>query len=384
MGQRYPEPSTREKVPLFGPQICRYSQPISSARSTVGVWGINITPALHELATGAHGGRLSLTSGISAGHVAASLVFVILGSISRSLGNGLGVLLVLVDGPVEDVIILEGLTNEEITENLSEVRVIGLVVEAERPSVVQVHGELIGEPTAKNLGGSSHLLFHDTVVLLLLGGSLQALPGERSTAEVEHDIAEGLHVVTARLFDTQMGIYTGITGGTSQILVLTVRNVEVSLGVTVFLGEAKIDHIDLVSTLSNTHQEVIRLDIAVDERFGVDIFDTGDELIGQEQNSLQGEFSVAKVEEIFQTRAEKVDNHGIIIALGTEPTDEGNADTTSEGLVDTGLIFELRVLGFDAFELDSNLFAGNDVRTYPKSSVVGRHTSQTMFYSIPK
>ena len=72
-----------------------------------------------------------------------------------------------------------------------------------------------------------------------------------------------------------------ITGSSRQVLVLTVWNVEVSLRVTVFLCQSKVDDIDLISTLANSHQEVVRLDITVDERFGVDILDTRDELVSE-------------------------------------------------------------------------------------------------------
>lgn len=114
-------------------------------------------------------------------------------------GVALGVLLVLVDSPVEDVIILESLTDKQVTEDLAQVAVVGLVVETQGTSVVQVDGELVGEATAKDLGGGGHLLLHDAVVLLLLGGSLQALPGQRTAAEVEHDVSQGLHVVATGL-----------------------------------------------------------------------------------------------------------------------------------------------------------------------------------------
>ena len=76
-----------------------------------------------------------------------------------------------------------------------------------------------------------------------------------------------------------MSIDTGITCSASQVLVLTVWNMEVGLGVTVLLGKTKVDDIDLVATLANPHQEVVGLDITVDERLGVDVLDTRDELI---------------------------------------------------------------------------------------------------------
>lgn len=130
---------------------------------------------------------------------AALVVFLALALVG-SLGDGLGVLLVLVDSPVEHVVVLEAFTDEEVAEDLAEVRVVGLVIEAEGTGVVEVDGELVGEATAEDLGGSRHLLLHDAVVFLLLGGRLKTLPGKGSTAEVKHDITQRLHVVTAGLF----------------------------------------------------------------------------------------------------------------------------------------------------------------------------------------
>lgn len=125
---------------------------------------------------------------------------IILGVLVGSLGNGLSILLVFVDGPIKDIVVLEALTNEQITENLAEVGVVRFVIKAERPGVVQIDGELVGEPTAEDLSGSRHLLLHDAVILLFLSGSLESLPGERSTAEVEHDVSKRLHVIASRLF----------------------------------------------------------------------------------------------------------------------------------------------------------------------------------------
>ena len=70
-----------------------------------------------------------------------------------------------------------------------------------------------------------------------------------------------------------MSVDAGITGGTSQVLVLTVRNVEVSLGIAVLLGQTKVNHVHLVPTFANAHQEVVGFDITVNKVLGVDIFD---------------------------------------------------------------------------------------------------------------
>lgn len=306
------------------------------------------------------GGRSTGSGSIGTG-TAGLLVIILVGLLTGGLGNGLGILLVLVDGPIEDIVILETLTDEEIAEDLSEVRVVRLVIKAEGTSIVEVDGKLVGETSAENLSGSCHLLLHDAVILLLLGSSLETLPWEGATAEVQHNVSERLHVVAAGLLDAQVGVDGGITSSSGQVLVLPIRDVEVGLGVTVFLGQSEIDDIDLVAALADAHEEVIRLDITVDEGLGVDVLDAGDELIGQQKNGLQGELAVAEVEEILQARAEEIKNHGIVVTLGTEPADKWDTDTTSERLVDTGLIFELGVLGLDRLKLDGNLFTRDDV-----------------------
>ena len=172
-----------------------------------------------------------------------------------------------------------------------------------------------------------------------------------------------------KLTDTQMGVDASITGSACQVLVLTVWDMEVGFGITVLLGQTKVDHVDLVSTLADTHQKVVGLNITVDERLGVDVLDTRDELVCQEKDRLQREFAVAKVEQILQTRTQKVQNHGVVVTFGSIPTDEWNADSSREGLVDTGFILELWVLSLNALELDGDLFTRDDVGAWGRQSV---------------
>jgi hypothetical protein len=60
-----------------------------------------------------------------------------------------------------------------------------------------------------------------------------------------------------------------------------------------------------------------------------------DELVRQEQNCLEAELSVVKVEEVFKGRAEEGENHSVVITFGAKPSDEGKADTAGEGLPPT-------------------------------------------------
>tara|TARA_R110002003_G_scaffold202_8_gene15712 strand:+ start:4601 stop:5092 length:492 start_codon:yes stop_codon:yes gene_type:complete len=163
-----------------------------------------------------------------------------------------------------------------------------------------------------------------------------------------------------------MGVDAGIAGGTSQVLVLSVRNVEVGLGIAVLLGQAEVNDIDLVAALADAHEEVVRLDVAVDEGLGVDVFDAGNELVGEQQDCLQRELAVAEVEEVLQGGAEQVQDHGIVVAFGAEPAHEWDPDTAGEGLVDASLVLELGMLCLDALELDGDLLTRDDVGAYAR------------------
>lgn len=50
--------------------------------------------------------------------------------------------------------------------------------------------------------------------------------------------------------------------------------------IAIALAEAEVDHVDDVRLLSQTHREIVGLDIAVDEVLAVDVLDALDELDG--------------------------------------------------------------------------------------------------------
>ena len=73
-----------------------------------------------------------------------------------------------------------------------------------------------------------------------------------------------------------MGVNAGVTGGTSQVLILSVGNVLVQTTITILLGQTKVNHVHEVSLLAETHQEIVGLDVAVNEVTRVDVFDATD------------------------------------------------------------------------------------------------------------
>lgn len=73
-----------------------------------------------------------------------------------------------------------------------------------------------------------------------------------------------------------MCVYGGVAGSAGQVLVFAVGDVLVRARVTIFLSQAEVDDVDQVSLLAQSHQEVVRLHVSVDEVLGVDVLDAAD------------------------------------------------------------------------------------------------------------
>jgi hypothetical protein len=87
------------------------------------------------------------------------------------------------------------------------------------------------------------------------------------------------------------------------------------------------------------------------------------ELVGEEESRLEAELAVAEVEEVLEGRTEQVEHHGVVVALDSEPPHERHTNSSGEGLIDLGLVLELRVLRLDRLELDGDLLTRDDVDT---------------------
>lgn len=164
---------------------------------------------------------------------------------------------------------------ERLGEELSEVIVVRGILETEISNVGKVLGELLGEAFAQILDNGGLLLLANLLVLLLVGSSLQALPGETAAEEVEEDVTKGLKIVSSRLLTTQMGVDAHVTSSSRKGFSLAVGNVLFRLGITVLLGHAKVDDVDDAGGLGagSADEEVVGLDVAVDQVLLVDGLD---------------------------------------------------------------------------------------------------------------
>jgi hypothetical protein len=73
-----------------------------------------------------------------------------------------------------------------------------------------------------------------------------------------------------------MIIHTGVAGSAPILIVYPIWHMNAVFWIPVFTGKPKVDDVYHISKLANSHQEIIRLDIAMDERFMVDVFDARD------------------------------------------------------------------------------------------------------------
>ena len=265
--------------------------------------------------------------------------------------------LLLQHGPVERVVVLVVERAEENAEELTQVHVVGRLLEAQSATVVEIHGELGGEALAQDLDGRAHLLLADLLVLLLLGGGLEALPGQRAAIEVHAHVAERLHVVASALLDAQVGVDGRVARRARQILVLAVHDVLAGAVVAVLFGEAEVDEEDLIAVAADAHEEVVGLDVAMNEVLVVHELDAADHLVGEHEHGLHGEAARAEVEEILETRTEQIHDEYVVVLLLAVPAYVRYADAALQYLVQLALVQELRVARLHRLELDGDLLA---------------------------
>ena len=73
-----------------------------------------------------------------------------------------------------------------------------------------------------------------------------------------------------------MCVDAGVARRAGEVLVFPVRYVLVCARVAVFLGQTEVDDVDEVALLAEAHEEVVRLDVAVNEVLRMYVFYAAD------------------------------------------------------------------------------------------------------------
>ena len=177
---------------------------------------------------------------------------------------------------------------EQVGEQQLDLLVEGGFGEVEGADVLDVLDELLGEALAEVLRLGVLLHLRDLLVLLRLRLGLEPLPRELPAEEVEEHVDYGLQVVAAGLLDAQMRVDRRVASSADEVLLIGVLRVA-SVLVAVPFGEPEVNHVDLVALLLVPHQEVVRLDVAVDVGGVVHVLDARDHLRGDHQDCLERE-----------------------------------------------------------------------------------------------
>ena len=122
-------------------------------------------------------------------------------------------------------------------------------------------------------------------------------------------------------------------GSSCQVLVLSVRDVLPRPVVPVFLRQTEVYQEELVAVPSDAHQEVVRLDVAVDEVLVVHVLDPPDHLVGQHEDGLHGEPPGAEVEEVLEAWSQEVHHQHVVVAFNTKPPDVRDSHPTLNDLI---------------------------------------------------
>lgn len=112
-----------------------------------------------------------------------------------------------------------------------------------------------------------------------------------------------------------MGVDGRISGSTRQVLVFTISDVHSRTSIPKLLGQPEVDQEQFVAMPPDTHQKVVRFDVAMDERLTMDVFYATDHLIGQHQHRFDGETARTEIEEIFEGRSQQVHHEDVVVLL---------------------------------------------------------------------
>ena len=100
--------------------------------------------------------------------------------------------------------------------------------------------------------------------------------------------------------------------------------------ISISLRETKINNVNDILLFAVSNEEVIGFHVPVNEVIIVQEFKSLDHLVRDHQRRLNCEFALAEVECIFQTRTKQVHDHGVVVALDSEPVNCRNARCNDE------------------------------------------------------
>jgi hypothetical protein len=169
-------------------------------------------------------------------------------------------------------------------------------------------------------------------------------------------------------------------GGSNEAKTLVEWNVCVRIGIPKFFREPEIDEVYNIGVLSETHNDVARFEIAVNEVARMYVLQTMElgtidisssvvvlevefthQLSSQKQYSLDRERKTAFDEEVLQRKAKAIDRHCIKTSFPTKPMDTRDTSPSLEPSVDIEFIAQAVNISFNTLEFKDDVVSRQNV-----------------------
>jgi len=150
---------------------------------------------------------------------------------------------------------------------------------------------------------------------------------------------------------SQVCVDAGITQGAD-------HGVGAPIGILNLFAQTDVCRVDRIALRADTHEQVVRLDVSVYVLSRMNVLEARNELIREQQHSLQGELPSAVVEEVLQTGSQELECHHPVLAFRAVPVYSWDAVCAIKVFVDLDLVFELRRADLVVLEFERDFFAG--------------------------
>ena len=98
-----------------------------------------------------------------------------------------------------------------------------------------------------------------------------------------------------------------------------------SFWVSVPFRQAKINYVNNILFLAVANEEVVRFHVPVNKVIVMQKFKPLDHLVSDHQRGLHGEFALAEIKSVLETRPEQIHDHCVVVSLHAKPMNSWNS-----------------------------------------------------------
>ena len=221
-----------------------------------------------------------------------TLLFVFMGGTGRLLDS------ISLDSPVEDELMLEPTLIVQLFEQSPQVSIVRWLFELQLSAVWHIQSKLLyihsltrviiltRVSVTELLNGSVDFALFDLSVLIILVPGPQSLPRQFPFKQIQQHIPCPFQVISPTLLDAKMRIGWSVSRCASQTLLISIRDMLISMWVLPSLGQSEVNQVNRLSILFQTNEDVFGFQVSVDVGPCMEGFDPCNQLIGNQKHSL--------------------------------------------------------------------------------------------------